>query len=175
MDDILDYFMKDIYREFHVRELARLAKKSPTTIAKQLETLKKKDFLTSSRRLGHLFYKANTENPAFRDLKIYHNIAAIRSSGLIDFLNEELGHPEAIVLFGSFSRGEDIARSDIDLAVIGFQEEELDLKDYEKKLGHEIQILILPKQKIAELKKKNKELLNNINNGIILSGFLDLF
>lgn len=170
--NIMRYFLKD-NKECHVRQLAKLEKKSPTTISKYLESYKKEGLLVSSRRFNHLFYKANMDNPAFRDMKIAYNIEQIRSSGLIEFL--EKGCPEAIILFGSMRKGDNAEKSDIDIAVIEPEKEEPDVAPYEKKLNHGIQLIQLTPKDIESLKANNKEFLNSIANGIVLYGFLELF
>jgi len=40
------------------------------------------------------------------------------SSGLIALLKDKYEEPEAIVVFGSYARGEDTSESDIDIAVV---------------------------------------------------------
>ena len=47
MNQILEIFIKEPEREFHVREIAKLLKKSPTTISKYLKTYESKKFLTA--------------------------------------------------------------------------------------------------------------------------------
>ncbi|MBU2637564.1 MAG: nucleotidyltransferase domain-containing protein [Nanoarchaeota archaeon] len=173
MDNMLKYFMGNTSKEFHIRELARLAKKSPTTIAKELLALKKQGLLESSRKYNRMFYKADINNPAFRDMKIAYNIKNIRKSGLIEFLSKD--NPEAIILFGSARKGDNSERSDIDIALVEPQKEEHNLEPYEKKLGHEIQIICITRKDISNMAVNNKEILNNIANGIVLEGFFELF
>ena len=56
----------------------------------------------------------------------------IKESGLLDFLVDNF-FPDAIVLFGSASRGEDTEKSDIDLFLVA-EREEIELSGFEKKL-----------------------------------------
>jgi len=175
MDNTLTYFLKETSREFHVRQLAKLEKKSPTTISKLLNEYAKVGILKQSSRLNHVFYKANTENQKLKDMKISYNLELIRNSGLTSFLEKELNHPEAIVLFGSFRKGDDSEKSDIDIAVVSAIKKEINLAEFEKKLRHNLQLFILLPKDIESLKKSNPELLNNIANGIVLYGFLELF
>ena len=53
-DKILEYFFEEPNKEFYVRELARLLKKSPTTISKYLLYLKREGLLTSSNKFIRL-------------------------------------------------------------------------------------------------------------------------
>ena len=175
MDKILKPFIKEPEREFHIRELARINKKSPTTISKYLSKYGGKNILTAKRRLNHLLYKANLESPIFKQIKLFYNLRKLRESGLIDYLIGEFNNPEAIILFGSFRKAEDIPKSDIDLLIITPSNKEINLTRYEKLLNHKIQLFLCSHKKIDEMKTKNKELLNNFINGIVLEGFWEIF
>ena len=92
----------------------------------------------------------------------------LNESGLINYLWEKLS-PEAIVLYGSFSRGESIENSDIDLFILG-KERFIKLEEFEKKLNKNVHILFK-----KSLKELPSELKNNVLNGIILKGYLKIF
>ena len=171
---LLEYFFEEPEREFHIRELAKLLKKSPTTISKYLNQLKKIGILISERRLNHLLFKANSNNFQFKDAKLFYNLKKIKESGLLDHLNEELNHPQTIILFGSFAKSENIKKSDIDLFIITSVKKELDLKEFEKKLGHEIQLFLHSNKEVEEMKQKKEPLLNSIINGVVLEGYWEL-
>lgn len=172
--DIIKYFVENPERWFHVRELAKITKNSPTTLSKYLKEMKKGDLLISERKFNHLFFKANNESSTFKDRKLFFNLEKIRKSGVIGHL-KEIYQPEAIVLFGSFRKAENIEKSDIDLLVITPSKKEIKLDRYEKKLRHSIQLFLFSKKKLEEMKVKNKELLNNLLNGISLEGYWEVF
>lgn len=73
------------------------------------------------------------------------------------------------MLFGSYLRGEDIEDSDIDIFVEA-KKQNINLSIFEKKLKRKIQILFNEK-----FNTYSKELKNNITNGIILKGYLEVF
>lgn len=175
MDSILEYFIKEPEREFHIRELAKLTKKSPTTASKYLNKLKKEGMLISRKKLNHLLFKANNESVSFKDIKLAYNIKKLRESGLISHLNEQFNNPEAIVLFGSFSKAENTSQSDIDILVISPLKKETNLTKFEKILNHKIQLFLHSNSEIEKMKEKNKELLNNWVNGIVILGFWEIF
>src|SRR3989344_7476314 len=110
MDKIIEFFIKEPEKEFHVRQISKLLKKSPSTISKYLKRYKKEGILKSEEKLNHLFFKANTENRCFKQKKLYYNIDEINKSDLIDFLGREFNQPEAIILFGSFAKAENIKK-----------------------------------------------------------------
>ena len=175
MNNILNYFIEEPEREFHIRELAKITKKSPATISKYLKNLKKENLLISRSKYNHLLFKANNENQNFKDIKRYNNIKKLRNSGLIEYLIERYNQPQAIILFGSFAKGENINKSDIDILIITHYKTNLDLERYEKKLNHKIQLFTHSNQEIERMKLTNKELINNLVNGINLEGFWELF
>jgi predicted nucleotidyltransferase len=92
------------------------------------------------------------------------------SSGLIAFLVERLSNP-TIVVFGSYSRGEDIEKSDIDFYIETPSKKKINLNKFEKALQRKIQFFIYNNIQNVE----NKELANNIVNGITLNGFVEVF
>ena len=170
-EKLLSYFFEEPEREFHVRELAKLMKKSHTTISKYLNLLKKEQLLVSSEKLNHLLFKANV-NKKFKDFKLNYNLSLIRDSGLLDYLKDKFNYPEAIVLFGSFAKAENIKKSDIDILVVSPIKKKIELKEFEKNTGHEIQIFIYSGKELFSL--KNKELLNSFINGIVLEGYIEV-
>ncbi len=175
MDEILEIFMEEPEKEFHVREIARRLKKSPTTVSKYLKDFEKGGILLSKKRFSHLIYRANTESKLFITKKLSRNIESILKSGLVEFLNEELNHPEALGIFGSFAKGENVKKSDIDLFIITPVKKEINLIKFEKKLGHKIDLFTFSRKDIDKIKTENKELLNSILNGVILDGHWNLF
>lgn len=172
---ILKFFIDEPNRRFHIRELSKLTKLAPTTVTNYLNDFKNKGFLEEKKERNYILYRANAENRSYNDLKLYYNIKKIRDSGLIDFLIDELNHPQAISLFGSFRKSENLPSSDIDLFILSPIKKELNLNLFEKKLNHNIQLFINSKKEFDLMKKNNKELLNNILNGIVIEGFLEVF
>lgn len=173
-DNIIRFFIREPEKEFYVREIARLLKKSPTTISKYLNEYTKEGILLSKKEYNHLFFKANTENKEFKQLKLNHNLLKLEKSGVIDYLEKEFNHPECIILFGSYSKAENNLNSDIDIAVITPGKREIDLNKFEHKIGLKIQLHLYSNKDIENMKTKNKGLLNNLINGIILRGYFEI-
>lgn len=168
-------FFKEPEREFHIREISKIFKKSPTTISKYLFQYKKEGLLKAVNKLNHLLYRADTSSSLFKQAKLNYNIRILYESGLIDYLIEEFNNPESIIIFGSFAKAEDILSSDIDILIISPVKKELNLEKFEGKLGRKIQLFIHSSGDIEKMKKENKELLNNFINGIKIYGFWEVF
>jgi len=175
MDNILNLFIKEPEKQFHVRQISKVLNKSPTTVSKYLKEFEKRYILKSEKKLNHLLFKANVENEKFKQLKLNYNLNLLYDSGLISYIIKELNYPKAIILFGSFSKAENMSTSDIDLLIISPSKEEINLNKFEERLGHKIQLFIRSKKDIEKMKEKNKELLNNCINGITLYGFWEVF
>jgi len=136
-----------------------------------LTVSEKRKVLISEKKLNHLFFKANTENSTFKILKRNYNFEKIYTCGLIDYLEKEFNYPEGIILFGSFAKGEENEKSDIDMMIISPLHKTINLKKFEHILHHPIHLFVYSSTAIEKLKKENKGLLNNIINGIVLYGF----
>lgn len=173
--DLLKLFFEDPQREFHLREFARIQKISPTTAGKFLENLRKDNYLLKRKERGHLLYRANTDSVEYKNLKVFYNISKINDSGLVDFLVEYFNYPEAIVLFGSYAKAENTPKSDIDIFVLSEFKKESDVSRFEKALKCKIQLFSANRTKFNQMAKESKELLNNILNGRILYGYLEVF
>ena len=108
----------------------------------------------------------NNENVVY--MKRIFNLNSIYDSKLSSFLENKF--PSAtIVLFGSYARGEDTLKSDIDIAIIGAKEKDVGLERYEKILEREIIL-----QFYDSFSKVHKNLKENIFNGVVYSGGIEL-
>jgi predicted nucleotidyltransferase len=101
-------------------------------------------------------------------LKRVDNLKHLYESGIVNYLETECAGA-TIILFGSFSRGEDTIHSDIDIAVIGRKEKQLNLTNYEKQFERKINI-----NYYESFQKIHKHLKENLANGIILVGGFEL-
>lgn len=167
-DRIREFFLLHPTKEVHLRELARILKISFPWVRKITGILVKEGYLLKKEEGGLVIVKANRENFLFLALKRSYNLFAVNNSGLIPFLIDTYERPEAIVLFGSYSKGEDIEESDIDLAIITRRNEIIRLTEFEKKLQRKIKLLELKRKEIE------KEFWNTLINGIVLYGYLEL-
>ncbi|MBI3037286.1 helix-turn-helix domain-containing protein [Candidatus Woesearchaeota archaeon] len=161
--------------EFSLSELARQAVVSKSTASRLLNWLKKRGAVKVIDRGVILRIQANTESLDFLRMKTAHNLKLIYASGLVEFLNDALRQAKTIVLIGSFRRGEDISTSDIDIAVETVHDIETKivrpegLERYERYFGgKKIEIHLFNRSSV------DINFFNNVANGIVLSGFLEV-
>lgn len=161
---VMELFFNYPERRFHLRELERLSGLSMPGVRKIVQKLEKENLLLSKKEnVVKNYYAARNEK--FISLKRAYNLYSIFTSGLLNFLKEIYEEPESIILFGSFSKGEDISKSDIDIAIITRKQEAADLSVFEKKLGRKIRLYEI------KIEKAEPEFLNTLANGIILYGY----
>lgn len=161
-------FAKSPMKVFHIRELSRILNLAPTSIILHIKELEKNKLIVQDKTGLYTSYKANFDNDNFRFYKKIHNLIELKESGLIEEIENKL-FPTTIVLFGSYTKGEDIETSDIDLLLIA-EKKTINLSKYEKQLSRKIQLFFSD-----DINKLPRELKNNILNGIVLSGFLKVF
>ena len=165
-----EYFLLNPTAKLWVRQIERELKISFPLVIRYTKELEKEKILKSTEAPGIMLYSADRTSPTFLLEKKLYNLRSLFSSGLIAFLVQELSNP-TIVLFGSYARGEDIETSDVDLYVESVKKDVPSLEKFEKKLQRRIQLF-----KYKDISKiENKELANNIINGITLNGFIEVF
>lgn len=165
---ILEFFLKNPTAKQHIREIARQTKFSPAGALKSLKKLQKEGIIIQTKNRAITVYKANTASLEWLPLKRIYNLQSLYDCGLIQSLKGSYNEPEAIVLFGSYAKGEDTEQSDIDIAIITKENITIDLKPFESKLSRKINILEV------DLQSSKKEFLNTLANGIVLEGYLTL-
>ena len=161
---VLTIFFENPSREFYLREISRLLNLSMPTIILATDNLAKEKLIIKEKGKVITKVMANRDNIDFTRLKRLNNLELIYNSSIINHLSESYSQPKAIILFGSFSRGEDVEKSDIDIAVITSKKLNLDLPKYENKLKKPINLHEINLDKIS------KEFKANLLNGIVLEG-----
>ncbi len=169
---VLEVFFTMPDKELSLSDVASLSRVKKSNIGGFLRFLEKEEFIIIETLNNLWRIQANLRSRRFLRSKMIYNLSLIYQSELIDFLNDYYSNPKAIILFGSFRKGEDISTSDIDIAVEHLGEYDVirlnDLTGLEKVFKRNIQIHLF------NPKKTDKNVFANIANGIILSGFFGL-
>ena len=152
------------------RQIANLLEVTPPAVMKAIPKLEDAGFVKveqdkESRRWS---IELNREYHKVMQLKRADNIRQIYESGLAELLEKEFAGA-SIILFGSYSRGEDIINSDIDLAIVGRKDKNKDVTKYEKCLERKININFYD-----SFRNIHKHLKENLCNGIMLTGGVEL-
>ena len=152
------------------RGIAKALEVSQPAVMKAIPELEKENLIkiNQDKESKRWAIELNRDNRKAIQLKRADNLKQIYESGLADFLEKEFAGA-VIILFGSYSRGEDIINSDIDIAVVGRKKRDIDLANFENALEREIIINCY-----NSFKDIHKNLKENIFNGIILFGGVEL-
>lgn len=161
---VLSMFFDFPGRQFHLRELSRLTGLSLPSIISVTDKLAKEGLITKVKGTALTTVAANRESEAFIWRKRLYNLEKIYASGIIGFLTSHYYHPQAIILFGSFSRGEDTEKSDIDIAILGRDEKPVSLRKFQTILKKNISL------HYVMLEQASNEFKANLANGIVLEG-----
>lgn len=162
---IIRIFFDSPEKKFHIREIARITRLSPPAVMKIAEKLSKEGLLISEKGKVVTDLSAS-KSEKFIQIKRSFNLYSLYECGLVAFLRNVYEEPEAIVLFGSYSRGEDTSKSDIDIAVITGKRIMPDIKRFERPLCRKISIDEI------NIKEAEDSFLNSLANGIVLYGYL---
>jgi predicted nucleotidyltransferase len=157
-------------RELNALNIAKSLSVSQPAVSKSLPLLIKENYILAEKDKGSGRYsiKLNQENHIAMQLKMVDNLKLIYESGFADFLEKEFAGA-TIILFGSYSRGEDTIHSDLDIAIIGRKDKLLDLRKFEEILEREININFY-----ESFKDIHKNLKENLFNGIVLYGGIEI-
>ena len=171
---IMYWFFAHPNKEVSLSDIANELKISKITANIAINHFVTEGFL-KKEVLGRIWrVSCNQEHSLNSTLKVSYNLGMIYQSPIISEIHKIIPNPRAIVLFGSYRKGDDTEKSDIDIAV-----EVLDGDDvYIKPLG------VLPQfgyrknvpvnLHIFSRNKIDLNLFSNIANGIVLDGFLEV-
>ena len=169
-DRIREHFFMNPTKKMRVRQIEREIKLPLPSVIRYCKELEKEEILKKEAISGVSTYSADRASKKFLIEKRLFNIKSIFESGLPDYMIKEHFNP-VIVLFGSYSKGEDTENSDIDLYVETPKKQNFKLEKFEKSLKRKIQIFNYKNIKDVP----NPHLSNNIINGVTINNFLEAF
>ena len=158
--EVLEVFFKEPTKIHFIREISRRIRLAPTSVRNHIGSLLKQEMIM--RKKGDPFdgFVANRDAEKFRFYKRTYNLASLFE--LKQLIQEDLA-PKEIRIFGSYTRGEDVENSDIDILIISKVKKELEYKDLEKKLGRNLHSIV-----VSSFKELESSLQENIVRGWVL-------
>ena len=109
---IMEYFFVNPTAKLRVREIERTLRLSLPSVIRYCKELEQVEILRLYTTGNVNFYTASRSETYLLEKKL-DNLRKLYESGLINYLKIELSNP-AIVLFGSFAKGEDTEETDTD-------------------------------------------------------------
>jgi len=157
--DLLSLLLNSPDEQFYIREIAKLLRKNPSGIKRELDNLEKMGIVTSEKIVNLKYFQANKDSPLFSELK---NLIT-KSLGLPGALKAVLRASNAKIAFiyGPYAEGEDTGV--VNLLVIGASGSlTKELKEIEKRFDQKIDCLIMDEEEYKQKKKKGDSTLKKI-------------
>src|SRR3989344_1876102 len=128
---IKEYFFINPSARLRVREIERALKFPLPSVIRYCKELEKERILVIIRTGSVSFFTANSNEKYFLEKKLC-NIKMLYNCGIIEYLKLELSNPP-VIIFGSYSQGEDTEDSDIDLYIETPSNKQVNLDKYNKR------------------------------------------
>jgi predicted nucleotidyltransferase len=164
---LLWLFFENPAKEWHFEEIVKTAKIARSKADAWLKKFINEGLVRKIKEKGKMpYYNCDPNSPAYQNKK---RIFAMNYLYETNFLNHlvSLKKAKTVIVFGSFTRWDWYAHSDIDLFVYG-DSEGLNLPRYQSKLHREIQLFECKNKE--EVGKLGEGLIANIIKGDIIKG-----
>jgi predicted nucleotidyltransferase len=106
-------------RAFYLREIARAASTSPSSLQRELAALSAAGLIAREARGHQVYFRANPQSPLFDELRGI----VVKTFGVADVLRSALAPLASAIrtafIYGSLARGEARAESDVDVMIVG--------------------------------------------------------
>lgn len=162
---LLNQFLLYPENEYYLRELTKKFRASPRSIQIELKNLENIELIQKRISGNQHYYSANKQHPIFNDLQ---NIF-IKTMGLIDVLKRYFSDYKKDIhfafVYGSLSKGNASAGSDVDVMIIGDVKSRLisgDLAKVAQELGREVNHAIFPLSEFCSRLKKDDHFLMTV-------------
>ena len=160
--DVLSLLLNSPDEQFYIREIAKLLRKNPSGIKRELDNLENMGIVTSEKIVNLKYFQANQESPLFSELK---NLIT-KSLGLPGAIKAVLRAcgAKAAFIYGPYAEGDDEAS--VDLFVIGAESSlTKDLRNIQKRFDHEIDCTMMDEDEYRIKKKKGDSSLKKVLSG----------
>ena len=152
-------------RAYYTREIVHAAQSGASQVQKELEQMSRAGLITREPRGNHVYFQAN------RSAAIFAELAGLvaKTFGVADILREALGANEdriqSAFIYGSIARGEQQARSDVDLLVVGdvlLSDLDEGVRAAEDRIGRQVSLTVMNRKEFAKRDKEKNHFLQTI-------------
>lgn len=150
-------------KEFSGSELQKLTGISRGGVYLALSELKRQKLISVVKRGKFLFYSLAYDEPVIKQFKVLKNVLFLRR--LVAKLKPS---SRKIVLFGSFSRGENDSISDVDLFIVSQDPQAANEAISSFKVKQKIQAVIKTAAELSGFKEKERAFMQEVERGIVL-------
>lgn len=160
--------------EYTLTSLVEVTNISKTTANRVVTRLINEGFLTKKEIGKAWLITCNQQHIYNFSEKVANNLKTVLLSGIVQEVHKVVKNPRAIILFGSYRKGDDTDKSDIDIAVEVSDNKELRIQELVtfQEFGYRKNVKV--NLHIFSRAKIDLNLFANIANGIVLDGFLEV-
>lgn len=171
---VLHWFFDYPTTEISLSNLATKTKTSKVQTTRIVKRLEQERFLKKTVHGRLWVIRADQMHPNLSTKKITWNLERIYASGLLTLIKEKFQNSKAIVLFGSYRKGDDLPESDIDIAVEVAGNKPLEIIELGMfpRFGYRQKVPV--RVHVFSRKRIDLNLFANIANGIVMDGFLEV-
>jgi len=169
----LHWFFSFPNKEMGLNDLSEALSISKTTAKRVVLQLMEEGFL-NREILGKVWrISCNNDHPYNFTRKICYNLTLVYESVILNAIHDIIKNSKAVILFGSYRKGDDNEKSDIDIAVevVGDEDVKIVGLGVFPEFGHRKNVLV--NLYIFSRNRVDLNLFSNITNGIVLEGFLE--
>ncbi|MFO7867100.1 MAG: nucleotidyltransferase domain-containing protein [Desulfatiglandales bacterium] len=160
---VLSFLAEKPGQEFLSSEIKTAVSISRAGAYLALQELLKEGFIIRTVKGRFHLYSVNYNHPAVRQFKVLMNVLYLEP-----LIKRIQTHSVRIVLFGSASRGEDTASSDIDLFILSKNPEKINNFFSSLRMERKIQPVILTPAELPDFKESEKVFFEEMEKGIVL-------
>jgi len=163
--ELLGYLASHPGEKMYCREISKKTKISVGSASQGLRKLSDLGIIKREKKGKETYYFAETESPLLKHFKIFLNLLMLNEMVL-----KLKNISKKIILFGSTTRGEDNADSDIDIFILTNQKEKVKdiIHKHSFKFERRISPIIINSNEFMTLKNKDVALYRKINEGVTL-------
>jgi len=166
---ILEYFLKYPTEETYLKEIAKKLHISPRSVKIYCDLFVNEEIIKREIKGNMHIFTTNNDNFRVKEMKCAYFINLIAELGIEKIAEECI----SIAIYGSYASGNYDEKSDIDILIIGNEENvkrEMIVKIMEK-IGKEFQLTVIPTIKWEKMKKEKDHFVTNIiKNHILIKG-----
>lgn len=168
--NVVELFFREPSRQFHLREVSKLVGLSTTAVLRAIHELEVCGLVIVEKTSVTSNITVNQESRFYLYYKRIFNLYLLGKYGVVELI-AQVYRAKTVVLFGSYSKGEDTEQSDIDFLVLTSSVAKPELNKLEriceKKLGRKLSIIA-----VKSLDSSANEFINSVANGVVLHGYL---
>lgn len=160
---VLSYLAQHPGKEFLNSEIQKATLASRAGVYFTLKELVRQGLVSQERRGKVIFYRIVYDDAAIKQFKILKNVFSLRP-----IVAKLKPFSRKIVLYGSYSRGENDSTSDIDLFILSKDPEATKDAVSSIKTKQKIQAVIKTASELASFKESEKVFMQEVERGIVL-------